>query len=684
METAQKIKSEFVKPKFKESKKIKWIYSGIAVLVVLGSGSFVAVRALRGSAAIPQSDIHQVSTGNVVQTISTSGTIQVPQEISLNFTGVSGLVKTVSVKIGQQVKAGQLLAQLDDPSAPTQVTQAQANLLSAEAKLTQTEQGGTSAQVAQDKLNVQKAQQTLTAAQQSYKDQLAVYNDRSAASQTVINAQNTLQKDQATAANTTSVNSAQQNLQAAQASFANAQTALQQAESQYGTITAAQVASAYQTLIRDEGANALQTQISADQTLYNQYNTAFQAIQQAQNAVTSAQNQVNQDQNALATAQQQYVQAQNQVQVDEQNLQYAQQQFNDRTSAQQQLDSANNAVAQDKLALASAQATLKADTSPPDQATLQQVQAAVTSAQASLEAAQATVASTELKAPINGVVTQVNLQAGETPSAGSSSSGSSGSTAAIVIDDINKSDLQVNLQVSESQIGGIQSGQSVKFTVPAYPGQTFSGTITTVYPTPQVVSNVTEYTVLATIDDSSGKLKTGMTANAVIQTAEHDNVVMIPAVALQQVGNLEGVYVYGTPTSTSTGFGGGNSSAGQHNFSGGTSGGTSGGFSGGNRTFQGGSQGGTQSGTQRRGSGGASAIAALSSKLKLPKGVYFQPVQTGLMGVSDVEITRGLTAGEKILLALPGQSAATTTSSSSQGGRSFGGGVKLGGGGSRG
>jgi len=646
--TNTNLDSEFLNLRSPMTRK-KWLYAGLAAVVVLGGAALIVAPKLQSGAAIPLTDIYQVGTGNVTQTVSTSGTIAVPQEIDLNFNGVSGVVQSVPVKIGQQVTAGQVLAKLNDPSAQTQVTEAAANLLSAQARLTQTQQGsGTPAQVAQDNLNVQRSQQTLAQAKQAYSDQLYVFNDRSAAYQGIQNAQTTLQKDQTSAANSTAVTAAQQNLQAAQTAYNTTTAALQLAQNQYGSITAAAVAYAYQAYVADVDNGSPSATVSAAQTQYNLLNTGYQAVLQAQNAVAQAQNVVNQNQIALTNAQASAAQLQTQIQTDQQNLTYLQQQYNDRTSAQAQLDNAKNAISQDQLALTSAQATLKADTAAPTTPVLEQAEATVTSAQAQLQAAQAVFNSTTLVAPISGVVTQVNLVPGELPTSGGSASSGASATAQIVIDDVNKSDLQVHLQVSEAQIGAVKAGQPLTYTVPAYTNKTFSGTIVTVYPTPQVVSNVTEYTVLASIDNASGSLRTGMTTNATIQTAEHDGVVTIPAVALQQLGALEGVYVYGEPSAPST--------SGTRN--------------------NGSSQGGNGALSTRRQGNGTGNFAALAKRMKLPKGVYFQPVQTGILGTSQIEITRGLSAGQKILLALPGQTTSATTAQAPSGrsGGLFGGG----------
>ncbi len=659
MEATPEVKSTLVKPMFKKSRK-KWLYAGGAVIIVLGVGIPLLLHSMNSATAIPPGDIYPVSYGSVTQTVGTSGTIQVPTEINMNFQGASGVLTSVPVKVGQVVKTGQVLAQLNDSSEKAQLLQAQAgvvqaqgNLIQAQAKLTQAEEGPTSSTLAADQASIDKAQAALTGAKQQYQDQLNQFNDRTSAQQQVVDAQNTLAQAQQQANNTDSLTGAQQQLQSDESTLATDKQALDDAQAQYGGITEQQVQQAYQqyqNLLSSYeswqngtfvGSNPYTTPMGAANTYYSQLNSGYQSLQQAQQTYNGAQAAVTQDETKVATAKDNLTQLQQQVQQDQQNLQLAQTQYSDRSAAQQTLDNVQNQVQQAEANLESAQASMQQAKQPPDPASVQAAQAAVLTAQAGVESAQAQLQTaqtaednTTLKAPINGVVTQVNDLAGEVVSS---------STPVAVIDDSVKSDLQVNIQVSESQIGAIQPGQTVNLTVSAFPGNTYHGTILQVYPTPQVVSNVTEYTVIASVDNSSGDLKPGMTADVAIQTAQKNNVLVIPAISLQQRGSLEGVYLYapnGRGSSNAT-------TSHKKHITGGT--------------------------------GGYSGSASFAS-VKLPSDVYFEPVKTGLFGTNTVEITAGLQAGEKILLVLPGQAAQTSSSGSGSGGVHLG----VGGGGKRG
>ncbi len=86
-----------------------------------------------------------VQQGTVLATVSSSGTLEAAQNLGLNFT-TGGTLTNIYVKVGQKVKAGQALAQVDPTSSEDALEQAEAQLGSAEAQLTATEEAETPAE----------------------------------------------------------------------------------------------------------------------------------------------------------------------------------------------------------------------------------------------------------------------------------------------------------------------------------------------------------------------------------------------------------------------------------------------------------------------------------------------------------------------------------------------------------
>src|SRR5262249_4732715 len=93
--------------------------------------------------------------------------------------------------------------------------------------------------------------------------------------------------------------------------------------------------------------------------------------------------------------------------------------------------------------------------------------------------------------------------------------------------------MQVDTNVSETDVGNARVGQKASFTVEAFPGRTFWGTVSQVREAPITVQNVVTYDVVVSVDNPDFALLPGMTANTRIVTAERDDVLRVPLKALR-------------------------------------------------------------------------------------------------------------------------------------------------------
>jgi HlyD family secretion protein len=216
--------------------------------------------------------------------------------------------------------------------------------------------------------------------------------------------------------------------------------------------------------------------------------------------------------------------------------------------------------------------------------TLDQAQAAYRSAQANVEAARARVAQsraalqstgvdlsrTVIVAPIDGVVVDRQIEPGQTVAA---------SLQAPVLfriaQDLSK--VEVKISVDEADIGQVKEGQTVKFTVDAFPDETYQGIVTQVRKQPVTEQNVVAYIVMAEADNPRGVLLPGMTANADIVIEQKPSVLKVPVAALRWTPAGSG----GAPQAGGRGGPGG--SGGPGGFGAGPPGGGGGGFGGGPR-----------------------------------------------------------------------------------------------------
>ena len=153
-------------------------------------------------------------------------------------------------------------------------------------------------------------------------------------------------------------------------------------------------------------------------------------------------------------------------------------------------------------------------------------QSTITSSQAALVSQQADLGRTTIVAPISGVVVDRQIEPGQTVAA---------SLQAPVLFQIAQdlSKLEVKISVDEADIGQVKEGQVVKFTVDAFPDDTFRGVVTQVRKQPETSANVVAYIVIAQADNPGGKLLPGMTANADIVIDERRGVLKVPAAALR-------------------------------------------------------------------------------------------------------------------------------------------------------
>ncbi len=141
--------------------------------------------------------------------------------------------------------------------------------------------------------------------------------------------------------------------------------------------------------------------------------------------------------------------------------------------------------------------------------------------------------------PIDGVVISKEVEEGQTVVAAMSTP-----TLFTIAKDITK--MQVEADVDEADIGGVQEGQRVSFTVDAFPEIEFSGKVKQVRLGAATTSNVVTYTVIIDADNPDQKLKPGLTATITIYTKELNNVKTIEAQAMNFVPDsslISGYYV---------------------------------------------------------------------------------------------------------------------------------------------
>ncbi len=208
---------------------------------------------------------------------------------------------------------------------------------------------------------------------------------------------------------------------------------------------------------------------------------------------------------------------------------------------------AEGVVSQDELENALQQAEVEARRQASRQAALQrqqrefeqnlrQAELAVQATKANLDALSVRLSYTSIHSPIDGVVSQVTAQEGETIVAGLQ--------VANLITVLDTSRLEMWIYVDETDIGQVQTGQLAEFRVDAYPDKVFRGTIQTVYPEPEIRENIVYYKALVAVPKAVASwLRPEMTTQVQIVVAEKDKVLRLPNAALKWVDGRQVVYL---------------------------------------------------------------------------------------------------------------------------------------------
>jgi len=151
--------------------------------------------------------------------------------------------------------------------------------------------------------------------------------------------------------------------------------------------------------------------------------------------------------------------------------------------------------------------------------------AAIQQQVATLKSAELNLNYTNIVSPVDGTVVSRNVDQGQTVAASYQTP-----TLFLVAQDLTK--MQVDTNVSESDIGSVHLGQPVDFTVDAYTTKTFRGNVAQVRQAPITVQNVVTYDVVVGVPNPEMLLMPGMTANITIVTDRRDDVIRVPERAL--------------------------------------------------------------------------------------------------------------------------------------------------------
>jgi len=157
-------------------------------------------------------------------------------------------------------------------------------------------------------------------------------------------------------------------------------------------------------------------------------------------------------------------------------------------------------------------------------ADIQAAEGQVEQATAALRQTKTNLGYTNIVSPVDGTVISRNVDVGQTVAASFQSP-----VLFTIAEDLHK--MQVDTNVAESDVGHVKAGMTATFTVDAYPGRVFTGTVRQVRNAPQTVQNVVTYDAVIDVANPDLALKPGMTANATFAYAEAHDALLVPNAA---------------------------------------------------------------------------------------------------------------------------------------------------------
>lgn len=461
---------------------------GIILIIVVVLGSIFVYNFFLKSKG-PNYQLEKVSLGTVTKEISETGIVKAQENIGLSFKN-SGKIESISVKVGDEVVAGQELAKLDKTDLLIQLSQAEASLGVSQARK---DDAAVSLVAAEQNLQDVKASASeslnsaysnaLTVLQDSYSKISSAYSTAFEIQQTyfynyqgdggtVIEAKVTIKS--ALDSSKTYVDDASKN-PSSQAkidlALAKVREALSSTRDAIEKIRIIISDSGYRSTISTTDKTNLDVQKTAIITIYNSLVSYQQTI-----STTKITN--------------------------EKNI----------NSAQSTVTSLENQLRSNDSGLYSSQ---------------------VEESQTQLSLLKNRIADASLKSPISGRIIDVSRKVGEIANPNET-----------VISMLSSGPFEIKVDIYEEDIVGVEVGNKVKIDLVAFPDETLNGKVVAINPAEKIVNDVVYYETTIDFDEIKKGLRSGMTADIAIEVAKKDNVLIIPKRVIEKINGEKSVKVY--------------------------------------------------------------------------------------------------------------------------------------------
>ena len=454
----------------------------IAIIILLIVGYFVIKNLFKNP--LDGYELEKISKGEVVQEVSETGSVRATKEVSLSFKSV-GKIARVNVNVGDVVKQGDILAELDSSEILAQLQSAKAALSAADTQYKKLLKGSTSEDIQTYRDAVASASNDL---QSAYNSSFTVLDD---AYNKMYNAYNVIVEIQYNYF----PNPDQQGIKVSDARKdidSNMQSVKKFIED------------ARKTKVKEDTDLAVSQTISALDNVYNDLKIVRdQCDQGVYYLIISATDKASLD------SQKAYV-----------------------NTASASVTASQQGISSYKIALQKAENSLALKTANPRSEDVDIYKSQIEQAQANVSLYQSQLNENYISSPIDGKITSVNAKRGETVTYSES-----------IIDLLSLEPFQVKVDIYEQDIVNVNIGNPVKINLVAFSEETFEGKVLSVDPAEKIVDNVVYYQVTIDFPNQTDKVRSGMTADIVIETNKKEDVLRISKGAVENIDGVETVQV---------------------------------------------------------------------------------------------------------------------------------------------
>jgi len=533
-----------VEPEKKSKRTRRIILAVVAVVVVAAVVWFVSERPLEqlreSNARAAGAETDQIVTafiGDLSAGATASGWL-LPQREARLALGVAGQVEAVYVQVGDEVRAGDALIQLEAGSLERAVSSAEQTLAIQEASLAELRAGASDEDIAVAEASLESAQASLASAQASLASTQAGLGSAQAGRVSAQSALTNAELSRDSLSDTDVI--AEANLKSAQAGLSSAQAQLDarlkgadaetveqarlnweqaknglwNAQLERDAVRGRPTTPGYIKDQMDVAVANAEIAVRVAEISYQQAQEGAtdEVIAAAKASVAAAEAQVTNAQAQLDDIDDQIAQAEATVTQAEASVTQAESQV---AQAEAGVLQAKAGILQAEAAVAQAEANLATLLQGASEEQIAIAEAQVAQARISLEDAQSNLTKAALEAPFDGVVTEVYVEVGEWASGPA-------------VDLMDTSSLEVVLDVDEIDIGSLAVGQQAIVTLETWPDEELTGELVSIAPKAKSAGEIVIYQVRLRVYAGELPVRSGMTANAELVTANRENVLLVP------------------------------------------------------------------------------------------------------------------------------------------------------------